>query len=103
MVAFRERIAARCALAMGGTKEHVEGSLFVILVWVTRASSTLGLFGGFGRRVFFHIAAILGLLFLVRFSFATRSLSPGVFVASFLIRLDVVDKLAVPIGVIALS
>jgi hypothetical protein len=30
-------------------------------------------------------------------------LSPGVFVASFLIRLDVVDKLAVPIGVIALS
>jgi hypothetical protein len=30
-------------------------------------------------------------------------LSPGAFVASFLICLDVVDKLAVPVGVIALS
>jgi hypothetical protein len=35
MVVFRERIAARCAFAMGGTKEHVEGSLFGVLVWVT--------------------------------------------------------------------
>jgi hypothetical protein len=81
----------------------VKGSLFGALVWVTRASPTLCLFGGFGRRVFFYIAAILGLLFVVRFSFATRSLSPGVFVASFLVRLDVIDKLAVPVGVIALS
>jgi hypothetical protein len=81
----------------------VKGSLFGVLVWVTRASSTLGLFGGFGRRVFFHIAAILGLLFLVRFSFATRSLLSGAFVASFLIRFDNVDKLVVPVGVIALS
>jgi hypothetical protein len=81
----------------------VKGSLFGILVWVTRASSTLSLFGGFGRRVFFHIAAIIGLFFLVRFSFATRSLSSGAFVASFLFRLDVIDKLAVPVGVIALS
>jgi hypothetical protein len=56
-----------------------------------------------GRRVFFHIAVILGLLFLVRFSFATRSLSSGAFVASFMVRLDVIDKLAVPVGVIALS
>jgi hypothetical protein len=53
--------------------------------------------------VFFHIAAILGLLFLVRFPFATRPLSPGAFVASLLIRLDVIDKLAVLVGVIALS
>jgi hypothetical protein len=30
-------------------------------------------------------------------------LSPGAFVASFLIRLEVVDKLVVPVGVIALS
>jgi hypothetical protein len=81
----------------------VKGSLFGALVWVTRASSTLCLFGGFGRRVFFHIAAILGLLCLVRFSFATRPLSSGAFVASFLIRLDVIDKFAVPVGVIALS
>jgi hypothetical protein len=56
----------------GGTKEHVKGSLFGVLVWVTHASSTLGLLGGFGRWVFFHIAAILGLLFLVRFPFAMR-------------------------------
>jgi hypothetical protein len=55
------------------------------------------------RRVFIHIAAILGLLFLVRFSFAARSLSPGAFVASFLVRLDVIDKLAVLVGMIALS
>jgi hypothetical protein len=81
----------------------VKGSFFGVLVWVTRASSTLGLFGGFGRRVFFRIAAILGLLFLVRFSFAMRPLPSGAFVASFLIRLDVIDKFAVPVGVIALS
>jgi hypothetical protein len=30
-------------------------------------------------------------------------LSSGAFVASFLVRLDVIDKLAVPVGVIALS
>jgi hypothetical protein len=89
-------------LRYGGTKEHVKGSLFGVLVWVTRASSTLGLFGGFGRRVFFHIVAILGLLFLVCFSFATRPLSSCAFLASFLIRLDVIDKLAVPVGVVAL-
>jgi hypothetical protein len=81
----------------------VKGSLFGILVWVTHANSTLSFFGGFGRRVFFHIAAILGLLFLVRVSFATSSLSSGAFVASFLVRLDVIDKLAVPVGVIPLS
>jgi hypothetical protein len=90
-------------LSHGGTKEHVKGSLFGILVWVTRTSSTLSFFGGFGHRVFFNIAAILGLLFLVSFSFAMRSLSSGAFVASFLVRLDVIDKLVVPIGVIALS
>jgi hypothetical protein len=81
----------------------VKGSFFGALVWVTRASSTLCLFGGFGHRVFFHIVVILGLLFLVRFCFGTRPLSSGAFVASFLIRLDVIDKFAVPIGVIALS
>jgi hypothetical protein len=81
----------------------VKGSLFGALVWVTCASSNLCLFGGFGCRVFIHIAAILGLLFLVYFSFATRSLSPGAFVSSFLVSLDVIDKLAVPVGVIALS
>jgi hypothetical protein len=32
-----------------------------------------------------------------------RSLSPGAFLASFLVRLDVIDELAVPVGVIALS
>jgi hypothetical protein len=53
--------------------------------------------------VFFHIATVLGLLFLVYFPFAMRSLSPGAFVASFFVRLDVIDKLAVPIGGIALS
>jgi hypothetical protein len=68
-----------------------------------RASSTLCLFGGFGHRVLFHITAILGLLLFVHFPFATRPLSPGAFVASFLVRLDVFDKLAVPVGVIALS
>jgi hypothetical protein len=67
-------MAARCAFAVGGTKECVKGSFFGSILWVTRASFTLCLFGGFGRRVFFHIAAILGLLFLVRFSFATRLL-----------------------------
>jgi hypothetical protein len=76
-------------LYRGGTKECVKGSLFGVLVWVTLASSTLGFFGGFGHRVFFHIAGILGLLFLVCFSFAMRPLSSGVFVASFLIHLDV--------------
>jgi hypothetical protein len=81
----------------------VKGSLFGVLVWVTCAGSTFSLFGGFGHRVFFHIAAIFRLFFFVRFSFATRSLSPGEFVASFLIRLDVINKLAVPVGVIALS
>jgi hypothetical protein len=90
-------------LSRGGTKECVKGSLFGILVWVTHASSTLSFFGRFGRRVFFHVAAIIGLLFLVRFSFATRSLSSGAFVASFLVCLKVIDKLAVLVGVIALS
>jgi hypothetical protein len=90
-------------LCRGGTKECVKGSLFGALLWVTRASSTLSLLGGFGRKVFFPIAAILGLLFLVRFSFATRPLSSGAFVASFLVHLDVIDKFAVSVGVIALS
>jgi hypothetical protein len=81
----------------------VKRSLFGALVWVTRTSPTLCLFSGFGRRTFVNIAAILGLLFLVRFSFATRSLSPGAFVASFLVYLDVIDELAVSVGVIALS
>jgi hypothetical protein len=81
----------------------VKGSLFIgVFEWVTRASPTLCLFGGFGRRVFIHITAILGLLILVRFSFATRPLSPVALVARFLVRLDVVDKFAVPVGVIAL-
>jgi hypothetical protein len=34
---------------------------------------------------------------------ATRPLSPGAFGASFLVRLDVIDKFAVPVGVVALS
>jgi hypothetical protein len=81
----------------------VKGSFFVgIFEWVTRASPTLCLFGGLWRRVFVHITAILGLLILVRFSFATRPLSPVALVASFLIRLDIVDKFAVPVGVSAL-
>jgi hypothetical protein len=80
----------------------VKGSFFVgIFEWVNRASPTLCLFGGFGRRVFVHITTILGLLFLVRFSFATRPLSSIALVASFLIRLNVIDKFAVPVGVIA--
>jgi hypothetical protein len=81
----------------------LKGSFFIgIFEWVTRASPTLGLFGGFGRRVFIHITAILGLLIIVCFSFATRPLSPVALVASFLIRFDVVDKFTVPVGVIAL-
>jgi hypothetical protein len=39
----------------------------------------------------------------VRFSFTTRPLSPAALEASFLIRLEVVDKLVVPVGVVALS
>jgi hypothetical protein len=90
-------------LSRGGSKEHVKGSLFIgIFEWVTHAGPTLCLFSGFGRRVLIHITTILGLLFLVRFSFATRPLLPVALVASFLIRIDVVDKFAVPIGVIAL-
>jgi hypothetical protein len=82
----------------------VKGSFFIgIFEWVTHASPTLCLFGGFGRRVFVHITDILGLLILVRFSFTTRSLLPVALVASFLVRLDVVDKITVPVGVIALS
>jgi hypothetical protein len=81
----------------------VKGSLFIgIFEWVTRASPTFCLFGGFGRRVFVHITAILGLLILVCFSFAARPLSPVALVASFLVRLDVVEKFSVPVGVIAL-
>jgi hypothetical protein len=90
-------------LSRGGSKKHVKGSFFVgIFEWVTYAIPTLCLFGGFGRRVFVHITAILGLLILVRFSFATRPLPPVALVASFLIHLDIVDKFAVPVGVIAL-
>jgi hypothetical protein len=102
-VALRERIVALCALAVGGSKERVKGSFFVF-DWVPLASITLCLFGGFGRRVFIHITAILGLLILilVRFPFATRLLSPVALEASFLIRLEVIDKFVVPIGVIAL-
>jgi hypothetical protein len=81
----------------------MKGSLFGVLVWVTHASSTLSLFGEFGCRVFFHIGAILELLFLVRFPFDTRPLSSSAFLTSFLIRLDVIDKLSVPVGMIALS
>jgi hypothetical protein len=100
---IQEAHSGSLRLSHGGTKERMEGSLFSIFIWVTHVSSTLGFFGGFGRRVFFHIVAILGLLFLVCLSFATRSLSSGAFLASFLIRLDVIDKLVVLIGVIALS
>ena len=83
-------------LSRGGSKEHVKGSFFVgIFEWVTRASPTLCFFGGFGHRVFIHITAILGLLILVRFSFAMRPLSLVALVASFLVRLDVVDKFTV--------
>jgi hypothetical protein len=81
----------------------VKGSFFVgIFEWVTRASPTLCLFSGFGRRVFVHITTILGFLILVRFPFAMRPLSPVALVASFLIRLDIIDTFAVPVGVIAL-
>jgi hypothetical protein len=80
----------------------VKGTFFV-LDWVALASATLCLFGGFGRRVFVHVTAIPGLLFFVRFPFATRPLSPAALEASLLIWLKVVDKLAVPVGVIALS
>jgi hypothetical protein len=75
---------------------------FFVFDWVTLASLALYLFGGFGRRIFVHITAILRLLVFVRFSFATRPSSPVALVASFLIRLDVIDKLAVLVGVIAL-
>jgi hypothetical protein len=88
-------------LSRGGSKERVKGSFFVF-DWVTLASITLYLFSGFGHRIFVHITVILGLLVLVRFSFATRPLSAVVLVASFLICLDVVDKFAVPVGVIVL-
>jgi hypothetical protein len=90
-------------LGRGGSKECVKSSLFIgVFEWVAHASPTLCLFSGFGRRVFIHITAILGFLVLVRFSFATRPLSPAALVASFLICLDVIDKFAVPVGVIAL-
>jgi hypothetical protein len=85
------------------SKERVKGSFFVgIFEWVTHASPTLCLFSGFGHRVFVHNTTILGLLIPVCFSFATRPLSPVALVASFLIYLDIVDKFAVPVGVIAL-
>jgi hypothetical protein len=80
----------------------VKGSFFV-LDWITLASITLCLFGGFGHRVFVHITAILGLLVFVRFSFAMRPLPSVALEASFLICLEVVDKFVVPVGVIALS
>jgi hypothetical protein len=81
----------------------VKGSLFIgVFEWVARASPTLCLFAGFGRKVFIHITTILGFLVLVRFSFATRPLSLVALVASLLISLDVVDKFAVLVGVIAL-
>jgi hypothetical protein len=80
----------------------VKGTFFV-LDWVTLASTTLCLFGGFGRRIFVHVTAILGLLVFVRFSFTTRSLSPIALEASLLVCLEVVDKFAIPVGVIALS
>jgi hypothetical protein len=79
----------------------VKGSFFVFDS-VTLASITLCLFGGFGRRVFVHITTIIGLLVFARFSFATRPLPPVALEASFLIRLEVVDKFAVSVGVIAL-
>jgi hypothetical protein len=89
-------------LCCGRSEECVKGTFFV-LHWVTLASTTLYLFSGFGGRVFVHITAIPGLLVLVYFSFATRLLSPAVLEASFLIHLEVIDKLAVPVGVVALS
>jgi hypothetical protein len=80
----------------------VKGTFFV-LDWVTLASTTLCLFGGFGHRIFVYVTAIIGLLVFVRFSFTTRPLSPVALEASFLVCLEVVDKFAVPVGVIALS
>jgi hypothetical protein len=80
----------------------VKGSFF-IFDWIGLASVPLCLFGGFGRGILIHITAIPGLLVFVRFPFATRPLSPAALEASFLIRLEVVDKLAVPVGVVALS
>jgi hypothetical protein len=80
----------------------VKGTFFV-LDWVALASATLCLFGGFWRRVFVHVTAIPGLLVFVRFPFATRLLSPATLEASLLIRLKVVAKLAVLVGMIALS
>jgi hypothetical protein len=79
-----------------------EWHLFV-LDWVALASTTLCLFGGFGRRVFVHITAIPRLLVFVHFSFATRPLSSAAFEASFLVHLEVIDKLAILVGVVALS
>jgi hypothetical protein len=76
--------------------------LLFCFYWITLASLTLCLFGGFGRRVFIHITTILRFLVFVCFPFATRPLSLVALVASFLIHLDVVDKLAVLVGVIAL-
>jgi hypothetical protein len=80
----------------------VKGS-FLLFDWICLASVPLCLFGGFGRWVFIHITAIPRLLVFVHFSFATRPLSSAALEASFLFRLEVVDKLAVPVGVIALS
>jgi hypothetical protein len=89
-------------LSRGESKECVKGTFFV-LDWVTLASTTLCLFSGFGRRVFVHVTAIPGLLVFVRFSFATRPLSLAAFETSFLICLEVIDKLVVLVGVVALS
>jgi hypothetical protein len=80
----------------------VKGSFFVF-DWISLASIPLCLFGGFGRGVFIHITAIPGFLVFVRFSFATRPLLSAALEASFLIHLEVIDKFAVPVGVIALS
>jgi hypothetical protein len=71
--------------------------------WISLVSIPLCLFGGFRRGVFIHITAIPGFLVFVRFPFAMRPLSPAALEASFLIRLEVIDKFAVPVGVIALS
>jgi hypothetical protein len=53
--------------------------------------------------IFFHIAAILGLFFVVRLSFSTSSWASSAFVAGFLARLDAIDKLAVLVCIIAHS
>jgi hypothetical protein len=89
-------------LSRGGSKECVKGS-FLVFDWIRLASVPLCLFGGFGCWVFIHITAIPRLLVFVHFPFAKRPLSSIVLEASFLIRLEVVNKLAVPVGVIALS